>query len=209
MNRDLAEELRGLRRRLGEAEGYLDVEGSRRRLAELETQIAKPDLWDDAEQAQRLTREYARVKTDVDDLAGLEKRLSDAETLHELAEEEDDDGVDDEATAAAGTVASVLNELELRSLFAGEHDEFDAVCEIHAKDGGTDAQDWAEMLLRMYQRWAERRGFDVEVDDVSQGSEAGILSATFIVHGRFATGLLASERGVHRLVRISPFDSQA
>jgi peptide chain release factor 2 len=106
-------------------------------------------------------------------------------------------------------VAVALDSLDLRSLFTGEHDESDAVCEIHAKDGGTDAQDWAEMMLRMYQRWAERRGFDVEIDEVSEGQEAGILSATFIVRGRFAMGLLTSERGMHRLVRISPFDSQA
>src|SRR6202040_4142047 len=90
-----------------------------------------------------------------------------------------------------------------------DHDAHFAVCEIHAKDGGTDAQDWAEMMLRMYQRWAERRGFDIEIDEVTPGQEAGILSATFIVKGRYATGLLASERGMHRLVRISPFDSQA
>jgi peptide chain release factor 2 len=98
--------------------------------------------------------------------------------------------------------------LELRSLFSGEHDERDAVAEIHAGAGGTDAQDWAEMMLRMYLRWAERRGFGVEVDEESEGGEAGILSATFIVRGRYAYGLLAAERGVHRLVRMSPFDSQ-
>ena len=105
-------------------------------------------------------------------------------------------------------MAGELGQLELRSLFIGEHDELDAVCEIHAKDGGTDAQDWAEMLLRMYQRWVERRGFSIEVDDVNPGQEAGMLSATFIVKGRYATGLMASERGVHRLVRMSPFDAQ-
>ena len=101
-----------------------------------------------------------------------------------------------------------LGALELQSLFAGEYDERDAVAEVHAGAGGTDAQDWTEMLLRMYQRWAERRGFDVEVDEATEGQEAGLLSATFIVQGRFAYGLLAAERGVHRLVRMSPFDSQ-
>ena len=104
----------------------------------------------------------------------------------------------------AEAVAKALDELELRSLFSGEHDERDAVAEIHAGAGGTDAQDWAEMMLRMYLRWAERRGFAVEVDEVSEGGEAGILSATFIVRGRYAYGLLAAERGVHRLVRMSP-----
>jgi peptide chain release factor 2 len=99
-------------------------------------------------------------------------------------------------------------QLELQSLFSGEYDDRDAVAEVHAGAGGTDAQDWAEMLLRMYQRWAERRGFSVEVDEATPGQEAGLLSATFIVRGRFAYGLLATERGVHRLVRMSPFDSQ-
>ena len=102
-----------------------------------------------------------------------------------------------------------LDELELRSLFTGEHDEADAICAINAKDGGVDAQDWAEMLLRMYTRWAERRGFDVEIDDVSEGTEAGILSAEFTIRGRYAYGLMQAERGTHRLVRISPFDGNA
>jgi peptide chain release factor 2 len=99
--------------------------------------------------------------------------------------------------------------LELESLLSGEYDDRDAVAEVHAGAGGTDAQDWAEMLLRMYSRWAERRGFTIEVDEVTEGKEAGLLSATFIVRGRFAFGLLSAERGVHRLVRISPFDSQS
>jgi peptide chain release factor 2 len=102
-----------------------------------------------------------------------------------------------------------LEELELRSLFTGEFDEGDAVCEVHAGEGGTDAQDWTEMMLRMYLRWAERRNFSVEVDETTPGQEAGLLSATFIVKGRFAYGLMQAERGVHRLYRISPFDSQA
>ena len=101
-----------------------------------------------------------------------------------------------------------LGALELQSLFSGEYDERDAVVDVHAGAGGTDAQDWTEMMLRMYQRWAERRGFIVELDEATEGQEAGLLSATFIVHGRFAYGLLATERGVHRLVRMSPFDSQ-
>ena len=106
------------------------------------------------------------------------------------------------------TVRAKLDALDLRSLFTGEHDEADAIVQINAKDGGVDAQDWSEMLLRMYLRWAERKGFTVEIGDVSQGTEAGILSADFTVRGRYAYGLLTSERGTHRLVRISPFDNQ-
>jgi peptide chain release factor 2 len=207
--RDYSDDLRALRRRLGEAEAYLDLEGSRKRLAELEAEVARPDLWSDTESATAITREYGRVKADVEEMEGLDSRLSDAETLYQLAVEEDDESVAAELADLIGGLTVELDRLELRSLFRGEQDERDAVCEIHAKEGGTDAQDWAEMMLRMYQRWAERRGFEMEIDEVSPGQEAGILSATFIIKGRYATGLLTAERGVHRLVRISPFDSQA
>ncbi len=207
--RDFSDDLAALRRRLSEAETYLDLEGRRKRLAELEAEVSRADLWEDTNVGQQVTREYGRIKADVDEMEGLDGRVSDAETLYELAVEEEDSSVAAELEGLVSVLDSQLAELELRSLFTGDHDERDAVCEIHAKDGGTDAQDWAEMMLRMYQRWAERRGFEMEIDEVSAGQEAGILSATFIIRGRYACGLLASERGVHRLVRISPFDSQA
>jgi len=206
--RDFTEDLRALRRRLDEAAVYLDIDTRRKRLADLEPELGRPDLWDDPGAAQVITREYAAVKDDLDMMSSLDGRLSDAEALHELAREEDDGSVAGDLEAMTAELAAELDRLELRSLFTGEHDELDAVCEVHAKDGGTDAQDWAEMLLRMYQRWVERRGLAIELDDVNEGQEAGILSATFIIKGRYATGLMASERGVHRLVRMSPFDSQ-
>ena len=206
--RDLTDDLRALRDRLGEAERYLDLEGLKKRLAEREAEASKPDLWDDPELARRVTTELSRLKDDVDELEALDAKLSDAETLYQLAVEEDDESVGGELDETLGSLAKALDALELRSLFAGEHDERDAVCEIHAGAGGTDAQDWAEMMLRMYLRWAERRGFGVELDEVSPGQEAGILSATFIVKGRYAYGLLTGEKGVHRLVRMSPFDAQ-
>jgi peptide chain release factor 2 len=187
----------------------MDLEGSRKRLAELEAEVARPDLWSDTAAATAITRGYGRVKADVEEMESLDARLSDAETLYQLAVEEEDESVAAELAGLVDGLTVELDHLELRSLFAGEQDERDAVCEIHAKEGGTDAQDWAEMMLRMYQRWAERRGFEMEIDEVSPGQEAGILSATFIIKGRYATGLLSAERGVHRLVRISPFDSQA
>jgi peptide chain release factor 2 len=207
--RDFSDDLSALRRRLDEAGHYLGVDALRGRLAELEAELGRPDLWDDTEVGQRITREYGQSKGDVDLLDRLTEDLSYAETLFEIAVEEDDDSVEAELAAKLSGISSELSGLELQSLFVGEHDEHDAVCEIHAKDGGTDAQDWAEMMVRMYQRWAERRGFELEVEDVSEGQEAGILSASFIIRGRYATGLLTSERGIHRLVRISPFDSQA
>jgi peptide chain release factor 2 len=207
--RDFSVPLAEVQRRLDEAGVYLDLDGLRKRQAELEVEVGRPDLWDDTDVGQKVTREYNQVSGDVSLLEGLAARLSDAETLHELAREEADDSVEAEIAAAVDSLAAQLDRLELRSLFTGEFDERDAVCEIHAKDGGTDAQDWAEMMLRMYTRWAEGRGFEIEVDELSAGQEAGILSATFIIRGRYATGLLTSERGMHRLVRISPFDSQA
>jgi peptide chain release factor 2 len=140
---------------------------------------------------------------------GLAERLSEVETLYELGREEEDDSVEPEIDAGVGTLSSDLDRLELRALFTGEHDERDAICEVHSGAGGTDAQDWTEMLLRMYLRWAERRGFDVELDEAQEGTEAGITSATFIVKGRYAFGLVQGEKGVHRLIRISPFDANA
>jgi peptide chain release factor 2 len=206
--RDLTEELRSVRRRLDEAVVYLDIETSKKRLAEIEPELSRAGLWDDPEAAQALTREYASLKDDVDLAGSLQRRLSDAEELYELARSEGEDSLEAEIEETIARLSAELDQLELRSLFTGDYDERDAVVEVHAKDGGTDAQDWAEMMLRMYQRWVDRRGFQIEVDDLTPGQEAGILSATFIVKGRYATGLLASERGVHRLVRMSPFDSQ-
>jgi peptide chain release factor 2 len=207
--RDFSGDLAALAARLAEAEKYLQRDDLAARLPRLEAELSRPDLWDDPEEGQRVNREYVAVKDDLDVLERLSGALSDAETLYGLAVEEADESVEGELAAGLGALDEELDRLELRSLFTGEHDERDAVCEIHAKDGGTDAQDWASMLLRMYSRWAERRGFEFEIEEVSEGQEAGILSAGFIVRGRYASGLLASERGVHRLVRISPFDSQA
>jgi peptide chain release factor 2 len=207
--RDFTDELSALGRRLEEASRYLGLEALRSRLAELEAEVARPDLWDNTEVGQKVTREYNQVKNDVDLLDRLAGMLSDASTWYQLGVDEGDESVEGDVTAQLASLSAELDRLELRSLFTEEHDENDAVCEVHAKDGGTDAQDWAEMLVRMYQRWAERRGFGFEIEDVREGEEAGILSASFIIRGRYATGLLRSERGVHRLVRISPFDSQA
>ena len=159
--------------------------------------------------AKAVNAEYASLRDDLDTFDRLASRLEDAEVLHELAREESDDSQEAEISEAVTALAASLDQLELRSLFTGEHDERDAVCTISAKDGGTDAQDFAEMLLRMYSRWAERRGFELEIDEVSEGQEAGILSANFVIHGRYAYGLMQAERGVHRLVRISPFDANA
>ena len=207
--REFANDLANLRNRLAEAERYLVIDELRGRKPQLETEMARPDLWDDAELARKVQTEFAAVSADLDSFDNLSSRLEDAETLYELAMEEDDASVNDEIESAIEAMRVRLDDLELRSLFTDEHDESDAVCELHAGAGGTDAQDWTEMLLRMYKRWSEREGLTFEIESISEGQEAGILSAEFVVKGRFAYGKLKAERGTHRLVRISPFDNNA
>lgn len=203
--RDFSGELAELAKRLAEVEAYLGLEALRSRLAELGDQVAAPDLWEDPERARDLTTQHNRVAEDVRVLEHLEAALEDAETLYGLGLAESDDSVEAEVASGVSELAARIDELELRSLFSGEHDEADAIFEVHAGSGGTDAQDWAETMLRMYLRWAERRGYAGEVEEVSPGQEAGILSATVLVKGRFAYGLLSAEQGVHKLIRISPF----
>ena len=207
--RDFSTDLKEQRSRLDEAARYLKIAAGRERLAVLEVEIGQPDLWDDQNRAKAVSTEYARVKDDLTMFDGLCRRLDDLEVLHEIAREEDDETQEAEIDTELAAITERLDDLELRSLFTGPHDEADAICAVNAKDGGVDAQDWAEMLLRMYTRWAETRGFGLEIDDVSEGTEAGILSAEFTIRGRYAYGLMVAERGVHRLVRISPFDGQA
>ena len=198
-----------MRDRVANARGYLKVDELRGRRPQLETEASRPDLWDDADRARRVTGELSTVIDDIELYDGLVGRLEDAETLAEMARDEGDESLEAEIDEGVTALSATLDELELRALFTGEHDEGDAVVEVHSGAGGTDSQDWAEMLLRMYLRWAERHGFSVELDEVSAGQEAGITTATFIVRGRHAYGLLEGERGVHRVIRISPFDSQA
>jgi peptide chain release factor 2 len=206
--KDFSDDIAALRRRLGEAHGYLRIEELAAARPQLETEASRPDLWDDQEKAKKVNAELAAATDDLDLYATLESRIEDAETLFELGREEADDSVEAEVADALAAARSSFEELELRALFTGEHDDADAICEIQSGEGGADAQDWANMLLRMYLRWAERRGFDVELDEVSPGNEAGISSATFLVNGRHAYGRLRSEHGVHRLVRMSPFNAQ-
>jgi peptide chain release factor 2 len=206
--RDFSDDLAALRKRLTEAAHYLRLDDLRRRRPELETQASEPDLWNDQDRARRVTGELAAVNEDLALYDDLVRQLDDAETLFALGREESDASVEPEIEAVAAALSERLDALELRSLFSGEHDERDALGEIHSGEGGTDAQDWANMLLRMYLRWAERQGLTVELDEVTAGQEAGISSATFIVKGRYAYGHLQAERGVHRLVRMSPFNAQ-
>jgi peptide chain release factor 2 len=207
--RDHTSDLAELRRRVDGARGYLKVDEARVRIGELEVEVARPDLWDDQDLARKVNSELAALQDDVGVVEHLDGSVSDLETLAELAREEGDESVEDEIQTGIDELARRLDTLELRALFTGEHDDRDAICTVNSGAGGTDAQDWTNMLLRMYLRWAEQRGFSTELDEVSPGTEAGLSSATFTVKGRYAFGLLASERGVHRLIRISPFDANA
>jgi peptide chain release factor 2 len=166
-----------------------------------------PGFWDDQEQAAKVSAEHARVGRKLTSYRELESELDDIEALEELAAE--DDSITGELDQQREVFASKLADLEEARLFAGEYDAGDALVSVHAGAGGTDSQDWAEMLLRMEMRWAESRGFKVELMEASPGEETGIKSATFQVHGENAYGLFSAEKGVHRLVRISPFDSQS
>jgi peptide chain release factor 2 len=206
--RDLSDEIASLRKRLDEAEGYLDIEGLRTRRPQLETEASRPDLWDDPDAARRVTGELSAITDDIERFERLVAELDDAEVLHDMAREEGDESQMPEVEAALASLEREIRGLELRSMFSGEHDQRDALCTIQAGEGGADAQDWAEMLYRMYVRWAEARGFDVEEESSTAGSEAGLSSVEFLVKGRYAYGLLQAERGVHRLVRISPFNAQ-
>lgn len=206
--RDFSNDLNEIRRRIDEAYVYLKVEFSRTRMNELEIEVARPDLWDDQNHAKQVNTEYSNLKADLDEFASMSATIDDLEVLHQMAREIDDEGQEPDLVQGINSSRSKLDALELRSLFTGIHDEADAILQINAKDGGVDAQDWSEMLLRMYTRWAERKNFTIEIGDVSQGTEAGILSADVTIRGRYAYGMLTSERGTHRLVRISPFDNQ-
>jgi peptide chain release factor 2 len=169
--------------------------------------MQEPGFWDDQEQAAKVSAEHASVQRKLASYRELESELDDIEALEELAAE--DDSIAGELEEQREAFASKLAELEEERLFSGRYDAGDAVVSVHAGSGGTDSQDWAEMLLRMEMRWAERRGFKVEMVEASPGEEAGIKSATFIAHGENAYGLFSAEKGVHRLVRISPFDASA
>lgn len=192
------------KQRLG---GTFDYPTKRERLEEVELELADPKVWDDPERAQQLGKERASLETVVKILSSLESSLADFSELAEMAAEENDAASLDEVAGELDGLDTQLGELEFRRMFQGELDGSNAYVDIQAGSGGTEAQDWAEMLLRMYLRWAEKRGFSADVVEVSEGDVAGIKSATVQIGGEYAYGWLRTETGVHRLVRKSPFDS--
>src|SRR3954447_6432909 len=202
---DLREQLAALATTLGSVETVLDLDTMRKQLAELEGEAADPELWTDQERAQSVTSRMSHLRSDLNRLEGLRSRLDDAQAALDL----DDEALIEEAAADLPALAADIQALEVRTLLSGEYDVREALVTINSGTGGTDAADWAQMLMRMYLRWAERHNYATEVYDTSYAEEAGIKSATFVVKTPFAYGTLAGEHGRHRLVRISPFDNQA
>jgi peptide chain release factor 2 len=192
-------------------ERVLDVEGLRGRIEKLEHEASDPHLWDDQTRAQKVTSELSHTQNELRRVEDLRQRLDDLPVLYEMADEEEGAGAADalaEADAELKKLRDDLEAMEVRTLLSGEYDEREALLNIRSGAGGVDAADWAEMLMRMYIRWAEKHNYSVEVFDTSYAEEAGIKSATFAVHAPFAYGTLSVEQGTHRLVRISPFDNQ-
>jgi len=207
-NEELAEQLKELDATLRNIEGVLDLERMRREKDELEKQASAPDLWNDPAAAQAVTSRLSHVQSEINKLERLRSRLDDAFVLLELAASEADADAAAEVGAEVSALRKAIEELEIRTLLSGEYDARDALVTIRSGAGGVDAADFAEMLLRMYLRWAERHGYQTEVYDTSYAEEAGLKSATFAVKAPYAYGTLSVESGTHRLVRISPFDNQ-
>jgi len=209
---DRQSDLTALDTTLTTVERVLDIEGLRGRIEKLEHDASDPKLWDDQANAQRVTSELSHAQSELRRVEGLRSRLDDLPVLYEMAAEEQGAGAEDalaEADAELTALQAEIEALEVRTLLSGEYDEREALVTIRSGAGGVDAADWAEMLMRMYIRWAEQHNYGVEVFDTSYAEEAGIKSATFAVHAPYAYGTLSVEQGTHRLVRISPFDNQA
>jgi peptide chain release factor 2 len=205
---DHSEELKNLDATLRSVEHFLDIDTMRDELGKLREQAGAPDLWDDPESAQRLMSRMSSIESEIDRVESLRRRLDDITVLNELAQSEDDAASEAEVAAEIVNLTKDIDALEVKTLLSGEYDERHALVQINPGAGGVDSQDWAEMLLRMYLRWCEQRGFAVDVYETQYAEEAGIKSATFAVKAPYAYGLMAGEHGVHRLVRISPFDNQ-
>ncbi|OHV04402.1 peptide chain release factor 2 [Mycobacterium talmoniae] len=209
MEPDRQADIAALDTTLTTVERVLDVDGLRGRIEKLEHEASDPNLWDDQANAQRVTSELSHAQGELRRVEDLRRRLDDLPVLYELATE--DGGADELADADAELKAlrADIEAMEVRTLLSGEYDEREALVTIRSGAGGVDAADWAEMLMRMYIRWAEQHKYPVEVFDTSYAEEAGIKSATFAVHAPFGYGTLSVEQGTHRLVRISPFDNQS
>jgi peptide chain release factor 2 len=205
---DFETQIKQLQATMQTIEQVLDVEDMRKEIAELGEQVAAPDLWDDQANAQKITGRLSALQGELDRFTSLQNRIDDLSVLLELSREEDDEESLRESEAELHRIRKAVELLEVRTLLSGEYDAREALVMIRAGAGGVDAADFAEMLMRMYTRWAERNKYPVEVFDTSYAEEAGLKSATFAIHAPYAYGTLSVEAGTHRLVRISPFDNQ-
>jgi peptide chain release factor 2 len=205
---DFPAELKELRQTLSSILDVSDLPGLRARVEELSEQAAAPDLWEDPEKAQGVTSQLSHLQAEIDRLETMSRRVDDLEVLVELGQSEGDADTLAEAETELVALKKAMGELEVRTLLSGEYDDREALVTIRSEAGGVDAADFAEMLMRMYLRWAERHSYKAEVYDTSYAEEAGIKSATFKVSAPYAYGTLSVEQGTHRLVRISPFDNQ-
>jgi peptide chain release factor 2 len=208
VNPEVAADLKELSATLGSIEAVMDIGALREQVADLDEQTARPDLWNDQENAQAVTSKLSHLQGELRRVGDLRQRLDDLSVLYELAEDESDPGSLAEAEQERTALHKDIGSLEVRTLLSGEYDNRDALVTIRSEAGGVDAADFAEMLMRMYLRWAERHGYPTQVYDTSYAEEAGIKSATFRVSAPYAYGTLSVEQGTHRLVRISPFDNQ-
>ena len=206
---DRTHDLSALDATLGSIEKVLDVPRLRLELRDLEEQAGLPDLWDDPAKAQEVTGRLSVVQADITRVEGYRQRLDDLGVMYEMAAEEEDEAALAEAEEELTTLQREIGSLEVRTLLSGPYDEREALVQITPGAGGVDSQDWAMMLWRMYARWAERKGYPVDVLEWQEAEEAGVKSVVFQVKAPYAYGTLAGEHGVHRLVRISPFDNQA
>ena len=205
---DFSEQIKQLSATLTSIEKVLDIPAMKAEIADLQEQVGAPDLWDDQANAQRGTGRLSVLQAEIERVTNLRQRLDDAEVLIELAAEEGDADSTAEAEAEITRLANSIDSLEVRTLLSGEYDEREALVTIRSGAGGVDAADFAEMLQRMYIRWAERHKYPVEIYDTSYAEEAGLKSTTFAIRAPYAYGTLSVEAGTHRLVRISPFDNQ-
>jgi peptide chain release factor 2 len=206
---DRTAEIKDLDATLTSIEKVLDVPKLREELSDLEEQAGMPGLWDDQEKAQRITGRMSVVQADIKRMESYRQRLEDLSVLYEMAAEEADEATAAEAETELAALRKDIGSFEVRTLLSGEYDERQALVQISPGAGGVDSQDWALMLWRMYYRWAERHGYELDVHEWQEAEEAGVKSVVFQVKAPYAYGTLAGEHGVHRLVRISPFDNQA
>ena len=209
VNPDVTADLKELDATLTTVEKVVDVEELSQRIRELEAQAADPSLWDNPDHAQQVTSSLSQAQAKLKKIHSLRARLEDVAVMYELAEEESDADAVALAEEERAGLRSEIESLEVTTMLSGPYDDREALVNIRSGAGGVDAADWAEMLMRMYLRWADQHGYKVDIYDISYAEEAGIKSATFVIHGDYLYGTLSVEQGAHRLVRISPFDNQA